>query len=247
MLFNIPKPCNEDWGKMSPNEKGRFCNVCSKTVVDFTKMTDEESLNYFEANKGKRICGRIQRASSFKEIEIKVNMAAFSKKLNYIQLFTLAFLFVFGVLLTGFKNHPTIKASFIFQENKLFQAKDTPPPPPLVGLVIEDEDVFGTVEILPTYIGGHEALKKYLNEKTDSLDLRPYNKHFPRNVYIKVVIDTLGKPKEAKIVKGGFDSSFNQKIIKIIEEMPNWNPGRRLDKLIETRMVIPIKFTRKEE
>jgi hypothetical protein len=38
----IPEPCHENWGKMSPTEKGRFCAVCTKEVVDFTKKLDEE-------------------------------------------------------------------------------------------------------------------------------------------------------------------------------------------------------------
>ena len=35
--ITIPKPCNKDWNSMSPNKKGRFCNSCSKTVIDLQK------------------------------------------------------------------------------------------------------------------------------------------------------------------------------------------------------------------
>ena len=27
---HIPKPCNEDWNRMSPNGSGRFCGSCIK-------------------------------------------------------------------------------------------------------------------------------------------------------------------------------------------------------------------------
>lgn len=55
--FHIPQPCHEDWDKMTPYAKGRFCESCTKQVVDFSLMTDHEVLNYFLKNTGK-VCGR---------------------------------------------------------------------------------------------------------------------------------------------------------------------------------------------
>ena len=43
--IQIPNPCNEDWDKMSPTEKGAFCKVCSKEVIDFTKSSNPEIKN----------------------------------------------------------------------------------------------------------------------------------------------------------------------------------------------------------
>ncbi|MBA2481176.1 MAG: hypothetical protein H0V44_10985 [Planctomycetes bacterium] len=36
--LHIPKPCHEDWAAMHPNERGRHCASCDKTVVDVTRM-----------------------------------------------------------------------------------------------------------------------------------------------------------------------------------------------------------------
>ena len=44
--LHIEKPCLEDWNKMSPNQTGRHCQLCDKTVVDFTQMSPEEISNY---------------------------------------------------------------------------------------------------------------------------------------------------------------------------------------------------------
>ncbi|WP_298514554.1 carboxypeptidase-like regulatory domain-containing protein [uncultured Kordia sp.] len=56
LIVKIPEPCHEDWNKMSPTEKGKFCQVCTKEVVDFTAKSDEEVLRYLSNNGN--ICGR---------------------------------------------------------------------------------------------------------------------------------------------------------------------------------------------
>jgi len=33
--ISIPKPCFEGWENMLPNEGGRYCKACAKTIVDF--------------------------------------------------------------------------------------------------------------------------------------------------------------------------------------------------------------------
>jgi TonB-dependent SusC/RagA subfamily outer membrane receptor len=56
MKITIPTPCHENWDTMTPEEKGRFCSVCSKTVRDFTIASDEEIINVF-SNVTEEICG----------------------------------------------------------------------------------------------------------------------------------------------------------------------------------------------
>lgn len=58
--LHVATPCNEDWSKMTPVEKGRFCDSCAKQVMDFTIMTDTEILKHLKAGGGK-ICGRIHK------------------------------------------------------------------------------------------------------------------------------------------------------------------------------------------
>jgi hypothetical protein len=55
---HIPNPCSENWELMSPQEKGRFCSVCSKCVIDFTEKQPEEIQQIFVERKDESICGR---------------------------------------------------------------------------------------------------------------------------------------------------------------------------------------------
>ena len=54
--ISIPKPCSEDWSNMTPTERGRFCAMCSKEVVDFTGMSKNETVDFIE--KTPNLCGR---------------------------------------------------------------------------------------------------------------------------------------------------------------------------------------------
>lgn len=54
--ISIPKPCHENWNTMTPEDKGRFCSVCEKTVFDFTNATDKQIIEAY--NKNPKLCGK---------------------------------------------------------------------------------------------------------------------------------------------------------------------------------------------
>jgi len=56
--IQVPEPCHEDWNKMTPKDKGAFCSSCEKVVVDFTKMSDRQIVDFLNKNKGKKTCGK---------------------------------------------------------------------------------------------------------------------------------------------------------------------------------------------
>jgi hypothetical protein len=60
--LQVSQPCHEDWAKMTPSQKGRFCDSCQKEVVDFTSMTDSQIIDFFEhytAKPNTSLCGRL--------------------------------------------------------------------------------------------------------------------------------------------------------------------------------------------
>jgi hypothetical protein len=59
-MIRIDQPCPEKWENMLPSAGGNYCGICCKTVVDFSERSNEEIVDYFSANTGKRICGRFK-------------------------------------------------------------------------------------------------------------------------------------------------------------------------------------------
>lgn len=58
MQINSPNPCLENWEQMTPSGKGRLCDKCSNTVIDFTEMSDGEIKKHF--NNHQKVCGRFR-------------------------------------------------------------------------------------------------------------------------------------------------------------------------------------------
>lgn len=100
--IKIPEPCHEDWGKMTPNEKGKFCKSCAKTVVDFTKKTKVEIQQYLTKNQGKRVCGHFYR-KQLDTIVIQLPDTVFNSKLSFQKLFLLALFLAMGTTLFSCK------------------------------------------------------------------------------------------------------------------------------------------------
>ena len=58
--LNISEPCQENWKNMEPSQVGKFCNLCSKNVIDFSHLSDNEVIRLIESSKG-NLCGRLNQ------------------------------------------------------------------------------------------------------------------------------------------------------------------------------------------
>src|ERR1700759_1365193 len=56
--INIPEQCHQSWQQMTVNQEGRHCDHCCKTVVDFTKMSNEEIIRHL--SNSANVCGRFE-------------------------------------------------------------------------------------------------------------------------------------------------------------------------------------------
>ena len=59
--ITIDEPCHEKWSDMKTQTNGRFCDSCAKSVIDFTKLSDNEIIRILQNANGKSLCGRFER------------------------------------------------------------------------------------------------------------------------------------------------------------------------------------------
>lgn len=103
LKIQIPKPCHEDWNLMTPNQQGRFCDSCAKSVVDFTQMKTPEIQQYFIQNQGKKVCGRFNN-DQLESIRISIPMRVLYSQTQFHKMFLLALFVSMGTTLLSCSN-----------------------------------------------------------------------------------------------------------------------------------------------
>jgi hypothetical protein len=97
MAFQIKNTfaCAENWDKMNPTEKGRFCEVCTKEVIDFTKLSKNEIIAVFKKNNYQALCARAY-SSQLSTIYLEDSLENVIWNLPFWQKFLLVLLVCFG-------------------------------------------------------------------------------------------------------------------------------------------------------
>ncbi len=68
-ILEIEKPCQQEWTSMTKSNTGKFCSHCSKNVIDFTNLVDNEIFQIIEQNSGK-LCGRLTKEQLNRTIKL---------------------------------------------------------------------------------------------------------------------------------------------------------------------------------
>ena len=101
------------------------------------------------------------------------------------------------------------------------------------------------VEQNPEFMGGYEALFKYLDA----------NLRYPETatkagtkgtIFVQFVISKTGTTSDVKILRG-IGSGCDEEAIRIVNEMPKWIPGRQNGQAVPVMFEIPIKFQPKAD
>lgn len=158
MKISIPKPCQENWNDMTPENQGVFCKVCSKVVVDFSNMSDEEVIRYFENKKQEKTCGRF-RLSQLSPYELKINLREVAAHRSFPKIFAAAFFIIFSSMFvcksdTGEPMQIHIVTSDVMDSASLVLKTDTAPE-----LIDTTASTKGNIiETTPVMVGGAVAI-----------------------------------------------------------------------------------------
>lgn len=100
--------------------------------------------------------------------------------------------------------------------------------------------LFITYEKDATFPGGEDSLALYLSENIKYPETAVKLKLEDR-VYVQFCVRSSGKITDIKILKGKFDI-LNKEAIRLVSEMPNWNPTISRGEPICTPNMIPVNF-----
>jgi TonB family protein len=230
--------CNEDWNKMKPCINGRHCQVCNKTVIDFTNKSAEDLKFIQETTKGS-ICGRF---------EPKQTIYNKPKWYNGISKIAASFLVILGLsnCKETTKEQPKLNTDKVNSVDSndykvlgkvcLPEIKDTNQ---IMGDISETDSLtprdYSFYDEIPEYINnGEEGLMKFLKTNMKMIDT------IEGRVVTNFIVDKNGNTKNIKITRSLSKGNDNEaiRVIKLLKFKPMKN---------ETNFALPITFELEEK
>lgn len=105
------------------------------------------------------------------------------------------------------------------------------------------EQVYTVVEKMPKFPGGTEALMKFIGK---NFSCPTESEKLEGSIYVQFEIDQLGKVTNPAVVKG-ISAECDKEALRVISQMPAWEPGMQNGRKVKVKYVLPIKFKLDDE
>jgi TonB family protein len=103
-----------------------------------------------------------------------------------------------------------------------------------------DEPVFYIVEDMPKFPGGKPALKTYIYSKLEYPE-KAKNEGIEGEVQVRFLVNEKGEVEKSEVLRSTYQG-FDDPALKVINEMPDWTPGKQRGKAVKVWYVVSIKF-----
>ena len=110
----------------------------------------------------------------------------------------------------------------------------------LAEMVSQTEEPFTYVEHMPTFPEGQHAMYQFIYERIKYPAIAREN-GISGVVIIQFVVSKEGDIQNAKVVRG-IGGGCNEEALRVINEMPRWNPGQHDGRNVPVMFTMPIKF-----
>ena len=104
----------------------------------------------------------------------------------------------------------------------------------------EVEEVFMVVEEMPEFPGGMQKLMKYFSDNVRYPVVAAEN-GIQGRVICQFTVWKDGTIRDIVVVRG-VDKSLDREAIRLIENMPNWKPGKQRGKAVSCKYTVPVSF-----
>ncbi|TXD80063.1 energy transducer TonB [Algoriphagus ratkowskyi] len=110
-------------------------------------------------------------------------------------------------------------------------------------MAMDGDVIFDVVEKQPEPQGGMSAWNQYLSENLE-YPAEAKRLGIEGSVIAVFVVNTDGSLSDIDILRG-IGGGADEEVIRIIENAPNWIPGEQRERVVNTRMRIPVRFALK--
>ncbi|WP_244825085.1 energy transducer TonB [Carboxylicivirga mesophila] len=103
-----------------------------------------------------------------------------------------------------------------------------------------EPSTFYVVEHMPEFPGGQAALLKYIATSI-KYPVICVETGITGKVFISFVVNEKGEVVEAKVARSP-DANLSAEALRVVNNMPQWTPGRQRDKAVRVAYTIPVNF-----
>lgn len=102
------------------------------------------------------------------------------------------------------------------------------------------EDIFTIVEQYPSFPGGDEAWKDFL-DKNMQYPTMAREQGITGKVWLEFIVDKFGNVSHVKAVRG-IGGGCDEEAVRVISMSPRWNPARQSGRPVNVKYNFPINF-----
>lgn len=107
-------------------------------------------------------------------------------------------------------------------------------------IVFDNDFIYEQVDVFPEFENGTTAMVQYFGENL-KYPQEAIDKQETAKVFVEFVVYKLGQISDVKLKREG-KKYFDEAALKVISEMPNWKPGLKNGKHVNTSIVLLIIF-----
>ena len=96
------------------------------------------------------------------------------------------------------------------------------------------------VEVQPDFPGGTQAMYKWMADNTQYPE-EALDKDIQGKVYVQFVVETDGHIDHVTLLRG-CNPLLNEEAVRVIGQMPAWQPGRMTSGAVPVKVIVPIDF-----
>ena len=106
---------------------------------------------------------------------------------------------------------------------------------------VEEQQIFMVVENAPSFPGGDAARMKFLQDNIKYPQMARES-GIQGTVYVTFVVERSGAVTDVKILRG-IGGGCDEEAVRVVQNMPKWEPGKQRGKPVRVQFNMPIKFT----